>query len=466
MQHKHGFWLSASLIAVAGCSSHERPGSEPATSSEDHAGPPVARDSGVVAAADVGAMVPSQAKPQPAKAPSVAMREEDSGPAGNAADSGEDPANDRSETTYCDGAIKLLTLPMDPGARGPWEVGARAVKIGSMDAEVWYPARHLSSDGKEKYIYDLRKYLPEEQQGTVTDSTTIRQPCDCYRDLELDTEHGPYPVVVFAHGFSGFSGQSLPQMTHWASRGFVVLSADHPSLGLKTFLQDGIFGIAGGASSSGCDLQMANGQAGEVVQVLDALKEPSGDLAFLASHIDLTRMAASGHSAGGGAIRALSNYPDVRLLMPMASGGVCDGAELESTLVMGGLTDAIAAYTSQQDGYANAKPKKRLVGLAKAGHMAFTAFCPIGASDGGILAAAQKAGVMFDPIFLSVVGPLASDGCQAGSLPAEEGWAAINYATSAALEETLLCISDRAAQLAMLPMRFPNAVGEYQEELQ
>lgn len=71
--------------------------------------------------------------------------------------------------------------------------------------------------------------------------------------------HGPYPVVVFAHGFSGFSGQSLPQMTHWASRGFVVVSADHPSVGLRTFLRDGIMGVSGGASRGGCDLAMASG---------------------------------------------------------------------------------------------------------------------------------------------------------------------------------------------------------------
>jgi hypothetical protein len=211
---------------------------------------------------------------------------------------------------------------------------------------------------------------------------------------------------------------------------------------------------------------MATGQRAEVIQELDALQKPSGDLAFLESHIDLKRMAASGHSAGGMAIQSLSSYAGVHVLMPMASGGVCDGSELQSSLILGGMTDGIAAYSGQQDGYANAKPKKRLVGLAKAGHMAFTGFCPIGASSGGILAAAQKAGVMFDPLFLSIVEPLSSDGCQEGSLPAQEGWDAINYATAAALEETLLCIPDRSAQLAMLMMHFPEAVGEYKEELQ
>jgi hypothetical protein len=65
---------------------------------------------------------------------------------------------------------------------------------------------------------------------------------------------------------------------------------------------------------------------------------------------------------------------------------------------------------------------ERLVGLSGAGHIAFTAFCPIGAADGGILAAAQKAGVMFDPVFLLLVGPLAADGCQSPALPAQAGW--------------------------------------------
>jgi pimeloyl-ACP methyl ester carboxylesterase len=367
--------------------------------------------------------------------------------------------------SHCDGKTSLLELPDDPGERGPWAVGSRAIKVAGLYAEVWYPAALDSERGLGKFTYDLRKYLPANQQSSVTNASTLEQACDCYRDLPLDEAHGPYAVVLFAHGFSGFSGQSLEQMVHWASRGFVVVSADHPSLGLKTFLTDGIVGIAGGFSAGGCDLSMASGQGAEVISVLDALKTPTADLAFLASHIDLTRMAATGHSAGGMAIAALSSYPNVQVLIPMASGGVCAGPSLKSTLVMGAMQDSILAYSGQQQGYMEAPAPKRLVGLNKAGHMAFTSFCPIGAGSGGILMAAQNAGVMFDPVFLSVVGPLAADGCSASNLPAELGWRAINFATAGVLEETLLCMPERAGQLAQAAKLFPDAIGEFQESL-
>jgi len=149
----------------------------------------------------------------------------------------------------------------------------------------------------------------------------------------------------------------------------------------------------------------------------------------------------------------------------MASGGVCAGPSLKSTLIMGATQDSIVAYSGQQQGYADAPSPKRLVGLARAGHMAFTSFCPIGAGEGGILMAAQNAGVMFDPLFLAVVGPLAADGCSADNLSAELGWRAINFATTGVLEETLLCMPERADLLQQTQALFPEAVEELQESL-
>ena len=38
--------------------------------------------------------------------------------------------------------------------------------------------------------------------------------------------------------------------------------------------------------------------------MLDALESPSGELGFLAGRIDMDRIAAAGHSAGGGVVKA------------------------------------------------------------------------------------------------------------------------------------------------------------------
>ena len=364
----------------------------------------------------------------------------------------------------------LYELPEDPAAPGPWAVSSRTVTIDGLTVEVWYPAAWGSERGQPLQVYDLREHLPDGGAG-IEESETFRQTCDCYRELPLDTMHGPYPVIVFLHGFSGFRGQSLELVTHWASRGFVVLAADHPSLGLRTFLEDGIGGIAfemlfgGGLMTmlGDCELADSGGQRAEAVSVLDALQEPAGELAFLRGRLDMTRVGAAGHSAGGAAIAALSDYPGVQVVAPMSFGGVCDGRYVRSSLVMGGMEDGIVSYAIQQRGYRDSPTPKRLIGLTDAGHMAFTSFCPIGAEEGGILAAARNAGVEFDPIFYGIIEPLSSDGCGEGSLAPELGWEVTSYATAAAFEEILLCRPERGLQLSRLRELYPGAVGEFLE---
>ncbi|MFH2006019.1 MAG: hypothetical protein ABI333_05475 [bacterium] len=374
------------------------------------------------------------------------------------------------EVSYCSGQMAGYELPEDPAQRGPWPVGARTVTVGDLTVEVWYPAARGSEAGLELHVYDLREHLPDDQ--TVAESDSLKQPCDCYRDLPLDPEHGPYSPILFMHGFSGFRGQSLELTTHWASRGFVVVAADHPSIGLKTFLTDGIGGLifnlllGGGLGSvyGDCDLSDYGGQRAEGIELLDALHSPQGDLAFLDGYIDTTRMGAAGHSAGGGAVAALPGYAGVQVVAPMSMRGTCEGAETVSSLVMGGMADGIIAYSQTQDGYESSPSPKRLVGLTDAGHMAFTSFCPIGASEGGILQAAQNAGVQFDAFFLSIIEPLASDGCGPDALAPELGWAATNFVTTAAFEERLLCLPERGHMLRRVLEFHPVAVGEFRED--
>ncbi len=350
------------------------------------------------------------------------------------------------EASGCNGA-KLLAVPADPGARGPWAVGAKTVTVAGLVTEVWYPAALGSEAGKAKISYDIREHLPAADRTKIPDADNPLQPCDCYRDLPLDMAHGAYPVVQFIHGTAAFRTQSLTQMAHWASRGFVVIASDHPKIQLSDLLTN----ILG---SFGAD------QKGDATKVLDALNAPTGDLAFLAGHIDTTRIAISGHSAGGGALAGFGSRPGVKVLIPMAAGGSQAGTSLVSTLVMGGVDDHVGAYSNQQSGYTSSPKKKRLVGLLNAGHLAFSDLCFIGRDKGGILKVAQDHGVSVP----SFVASLAQDGCKAGQLSAEDGWAIVNYATTGVLEETLTCNPTSTAALAKTKTLFTN-VSELQEDL-
>jgi len=323
----------------------------------------------------------------------------------------------------CDDA-SFFEVPDDPAARGPWAIGARTVVIEGVTTELWYPAAWASELGAEPATYDIRYALPESEQGKIPDDKAPPQVCGCYRDLPIDAEHGPYPVVVFVHGTASWRTQSLTQMEHWASRGFIVVSSDHDGLWLHDLL-----GMICGQDPPPQDL------SGDTDVVLAALAEPSGELEFLAGHVDTERVAISGHSAGGSAAASQTPKPGIRVSIPMASGqAVVETPALESSLLLGGLADGIVPYGGTQSGYADSPAPKRLVGIDNAGHLAFSDICELQNDDGqdilevaleADVCGAQFAGFLFDcdPSFI--------DPAIANHL--------INYASTAVLEEVLKC---------------------------
>lgn len=348
------------------------------------------------------------------------------------------------EALGCDGA-PLLAVPEDSSLPGPWPVGAKTVKIGALIAEVWYPAEPGSEAGAERLRYDIRASLPDAEQGKVPDAKNPWQDCNCYRELPVDAAHGPYPAVVFVHGTAGFRSQSLEQVTHWASRGFVVVAADHPGLWLKDLLGS-LCGVSAPAQQLGADIS----------SLVGALKVPVGGLGFLKDHVDGGRIGMVGHSAGGGAIKSFGGVAQV--LIPMAAGGVDAGAALTSTLVLGAQADQVVSYSSQQSGYASSPARKRLVGISNAGHLAFSSLCSLKNADGQDFLAiasefqvcgAQFAGALFD--------------CKLSYTPDATNWQITNFATSTVLEETLHC-AEVGGKFAGLQARFPE-VGEFLEAL-
>ena len=159
--------------------------------------------------------------------------------------------------------------------------------------------------GAEKVRYDIRDELPASERGKIPDAENPWQDCDCYRDLPLDETHGPYPVVVFVHGTAAFRHQSLPIVTHWASRGFVVLALDHAYEAPVVELADGRLAtpvvrflpddpdrlryMGARQAVRAADLRFVAGRVGE----------PGAFGPRLSQRLDPRRIAAIGHSFGG-----------------------------------------------------------------------------------------------------------------------------------------------------------------------
>jgi dienelactone hydrolase len=97
-----------------------------------------------------------------------------------------------------------------------------------------------------------------------------------------DRDHGPYPLVLFVHGYAQTAQFYAPMLERWASAGYVVAGPTFPILS----------GIPGGASH--VDFEKIFGDAAFVITQTLALgpDTPVGGL------VDGTRIAAAGHSDG------------------------------------------------------------------------------------------------------------------------------------------------------------------------
>lgn len=343
----------------------------------------------------------------------------------------------------CENAT-MRPKPNDTSVRGPWPVGAQTVTIDDLTVEVFYPAGAEPEGDPPRY--DIRDALPPEEAAKISDEDNPWQPCDCGRDLPIDDAYGPYPVVLFVHGTAGWRTQSLRHMTHWASRGFIVLTADHPGLMLRDIL-----GSVCGGDPPPRDLQ------GDLEAMLAAVRGETNELAAWSRVIDSSRIGMSGHSAGGGAIAPFQD--DAQVIMPLAAGPtIAAGETRESTLIMGGLADSVVPYASMRDGYDGSAAPKRILGLMNAGHLAFSEICSAeNASGQNLLEIANEAGVCG----ASAAGFLFQ--CSDELLPDPEGWEITEYATSAALEETLHCSSVGTDNLATIQTRFPTVVESLAE---
>ncbi len=343
----------------------------------------------------------------------------------------------------CDGT-PLRANPDDPAASGPWPVGVRSVQLNGLNVEVWYPATPGSEVGASQRTYDIRTKLPASEQGKVPDGDNAWQPCNCYDDLPLDEDHGPYPAILFVHGTAGFASQSLEFTTHWASRGFVVMAADHPGL----FLGD-VLGTLCGMTAPAQDI------AGDLATMADALQTTPGDLGFLSSHVDTSRTGMAGHSAGGNAIAGRGEMAQV--LVPMGAGGTEPGAMLQTTLVLGAQQDAVVSYDTQLSGYDNSPTPKRMVGIAGTGHLAFSSLCSLANENGQDflelaqayeICGAQFASFLFD--------------CEDSYIPDPDAWSIVQYATSSVFEEVLHCRAEAADWIAQIDATYAD-VGDFFE---
>ncbi|HEX7668972.1 MAG TPA: hypothetical protein VF395_05295 [Polyangiaceae bacterium] len=371
----------------------------------------------------------------------------------------------------------LLTIPDDPSVRGPWSVGVRTVKVGRLTAEVLYPAAPGSEAGLPEVTYDIRKWLPPDLQSKVPDAESPQvKPIGgkLFRDVPIDGANGPYPVVIFMHGTSSFRIASGSTNVHWASRGFIVIAADYPGLMLADQLC---------TAGCACTASGSPDYANDIQAQITALKSPAGDLAFLGTRPDMSRIALSGHSVGGCTVATLSADSNVQVIIPLSSAAptpATSPSTLKSTLYVSGMADTVFNYTGPgslgdivcpfsnngavTDAYTNSSGppavKKRLMGVTGGGHLLPTDLCQANAQGNNAIQVLHNH-MICGVDSVAVFGLPRLFDCGATGFDWQAGVKDVNYATTAALEETLMC-KDRSAAFANLKTALPT-VGDFQE---
>ena len=398
--------------------------------------------------------------------------------------------------TGCDSDVFLSPpTPADPSTRGAWDVGVQTVTIGRLTAEVLYPAQPGSTAGKPEATYDLRKWLPADQQVLVPDNASPAvgpSGGHLYRDVPIDGAHGPYPVIIMIHGTGAFRIASGSLNTQWASRGFIVLAADYPGLFLTDQLCAAASCKSGGTNSVGktikasadCGTVGTQDIPGDVKTQLDAVTSPTGGLAFLAGHADVKHVGIAGHSQGACVAASEDLLPNVEVVMPYDGAlSVNPGTSLKAAMFVSGLADKVMPYgapgTTSGIGPAVCSPvapeagavstsqaytqspmppvDKWLVGITGGGHLVPTDLCQDNALNRNAIQEAENDGVCgIDDSILGLGLPSLFD---CGTIALADAVHTMNYVTTPLVEQVLQC-QDRSSILSSLD-KDVSTIGDF-----
>lgn len=181
---------------------------------------------------------------------------------------------------------------------------------------------------------------------------------------------GPFPLVMYSHGYSSTRGEAAAAANRLVSRGYIVVSADFP---LSNML----------ANNGSPDSGDVGNQPGDVSFLIDRVLELSKDPGHvLANAIDPARIGATGVSMGGTTTLLVSLHPKlhdprISVSMPIAplSSFLLEGfyhtRPLPLLLLSGDLDAFIDYKTNARRSFELAQPNAHLVTLANGSHAAF-----------------------------------------------------------------------------------------------
>ncbi|HNN12803.1 MAG TPA: hypothetical protein PKL78_04555 [Anaerolineales bacterium] len=224
----------------------------------------------------------------------------------------------------------LLPVPRIPTPSGTFQVGTTLYELtdssrkelysGKDEArkfmvQVWYPATVAENDQRAPWMSHADIFAPAiatyiELPSYFLDHLALVK-IPAYQNAEVATQDGGFPVIVFSHGWNGFSGQNTGQALELASHGYVVIGMQHTYGAVVTVFEDGTV-----APNNPSALPESGADPNYEVIARKLVDQWSGDIAFTLDHfaalnndlgsafhdrLDMNRIGVYGHSTGGGA---------------------------------------------------------------------------------------------------------------------------------------------------------------------
>lgn len=304
-----------------------------------------------------------------------------------------------SVAVACSGSDTPTITAKSFDQHGPHKVGVTTLDLGDRQIEVYYPVDANAAAGKPTDSYEAADAFPESFRAFIPPAMNGSFDVGAVRNAP-GSKDGPFPVVIYSHGFGGYRQVATFYLAHLASWGFVAASADH--------LERGIVALATGKlddANKGIDLD-------DVSRTLDALRQENArEGGLLAGVVKSDSVGITGHSAGAQtSLRAAGSNQEIDAFVSI-SGGISIMGEPnppmpnKPALVLAAADDKVVPAAKSLALYDALGGPKYFVEIGNSGHNSFTDSCPVILERGGL--------EQLRPLLKDLV-DLAQDGCTPG----------------------------------------------------
>ena len=323
----------------------------------------------------------------------------------------------------CSSSSPGASASTDLARPGPYPVGVTTLDLGSAGrfgermATVFYPADAAKTAGHALFRYKLADPLPPAIVSIVPAKFNSTVTVDARVDAP-GSRAGPFPIVLFSHGFGASRLYYSHILTGIASWGFVVVSAD--------YLERGLYAQASNSTVKDTPQQDLHTMFSSLTATETAASHASSPLYRIAN---ARKIAAVGHSAGGQTAFDALNDPRIATAVGWAPVGPSATYAKKPVMIIGEDQDVALTKPTLTKEYNAFRGPTTFLEVSGEGHNTYTDICTsIRQGNGGLVGFAISLHLV-----TTELAKLAVNGCTTKNLPPQRFWPIVQDYTVTAL---------------------------------